>query len=91
MTKGDAVKAGLYTALWTFIALFGLGLADWLNEVLAWATSDGAAVVFPDASVLVKAAAAATAAAASGLVGTIVRLAQVATGKGDVPSYSSVS
>lgn len=87
MTNKDAIKAGAYTALWSFIALFGLSLIGWLNDVVGWATSDGATVAFPDPSVLVKAAAAAVAAAASGLVGTIVRLAQVASGRGDVPQY----
>lgn len=78
MTRKDAIKAGLYTALWTFIALFGLSLVGWLNDVVEAVSNDGATVVFPDPSVLVKAAASAAAAAASGLVGTIVRLAQVA-------------
>lgn len=88
MTNKDAVKAGLYTALWTFIAFFGLSLVGWLNDVLGWAGSDAADLTFPDPTVLMKAAVSAAAAAASGLVGTIVRLAQVATGKGDVPQYS---
>ncbi len=87
MTNKDAVKAGLYTALWAFIALFGLSLVGWLNDVVGWAGSDGANVSFPNPSVLMKAAAAAAAAAASGLVGTVVRLAQVATGKGEGVVY----
>lgn len=88
MTNKDAYKAGAYTALWTFVALFGLSLVGWLNEVVGWAGNEGANIVFPDPSVLMKAAASAAAAAASGLVGTVVRLAQVATGKGDVPQYT---
>lgn len=87
MTNKDAIKAGLYTALWTFIALFGLSLIGWLNDLVAAASNDEAAFVWGDPAVLIKAAVSAAAAAASGLVGTIVRLAQVATGKGDVPSY----
>lgn len=87
MTNKDAIKAGLYTALWTFIALFGLSLVGWLGDVTEWATGDGATVVFPDPAVLVKAAAAAVAAAASGFVGAIIRLGQVATGRGEGVHY----
>ena len=85
----NALKAGAFTALWTFVALFGLSAVGWLNDLLQWASADGATVVFPDPAVLVKAAVAAVAAAASGLVGTIVRLAQSATGHGDVPQYNN--
>lgn len=85
----NAIKAGAFTALWTFIALFGLSFVGWLNDIVEWASADGATVVFPDPSVLVKAAAAAVASAAAGLVGLVVRLAQVATGSGDVPQYTN--
>lgn len=85
----NAIKAGAFTALWTFLALFGLSFVGWLNDVIEWASADGATVVFPDPSVLVKAGVAAVAAAASGLVGLVVRLAQVATGTGDVPKYAN--
>ena len=85
----NAVKAGVYTALWTFIAIFGLSLIGWLNDIVGWATNDGAVISFPDATVLVKAAAAAAAAAASGIVGTVIRLAQIALGAGTVPQYSN--
>lgn len=89
MTNKDAIKSGVYTALWTFIALFGLSVVGWLNDVVEAASGDNAAVVFGDPAVLIKAAVSAAAAAASGLVGTIVRLAQVATGRGNVPRYDS--
>jgi len=85
----NAIKAGAFTALWTFIALFGLSVVGWLNDVIGWASDPDALVVFPDPSVLVKAAASASAAAVSGLVGTVVRLAQAATGHGDVPQYDN--
>lgn len=85
----NAIKAGAFTALWTFIGMFSLAFFGWLNDVQAWATGDGAATVFPDTAVLVKAAIAAVAAAAGGLVGTFVRLAQVFSGKGDVPKYNN--
>lgn len=85
----NALKAGAYTSLWTFIGMFALALFGWLGDVQAWATADGAATVFPDPSILVKAAIAAVAAAAGGVVGTFVRLAQVVTGKGDLPQYDN--
>lgn len=87
MTNKDAIKAGLYTALWTFIALFGLSVVGWLNDLVATASDDNARLVFGDPAILVKAAVSAAAAAASGLVGTIVRLAQVATGRGEGVKY----
>ena len=87
MTNKDAIKAGLYTALWTFIALFGLSLVGWLNDLVANASGDEAQIVFGDPAVLIKAAVSAAAAAASGLVGTVVRLAQVATGRGEGVHY----
>lgn len=87
----DAVKAGAYTALWTFIALFGLALLGWLQD---WATAltDSDAIVVADPSVLAKAAVSAALAAATGLVGTVVRLVQANTGlPGGPPSYTDAS
>lgn len=89
MTNKDAVKAGLYTALWTFIALFGLALVGWLNDIGEAASANDGTIFFGDPAVLVKAAVSAAAAAASGLVGTIVRLAQVATGRGEGVQYEN--
>lgn len=88
MTNKDAVKAGLYTALWTFIALFGLSLIGWMNDVVEAASNDDATLYFGDPAVLIKAAVSAFLAAASGFVGTVVRLAQVATGKGEGVTYT---
>jgi len=85
----NAIKAGLFTALWTFIALFGLSLVGWLNDVVEAASDENATIVFGDPAVLVKAAVSAAAAAASGLVGLVVRLAQTATGTGNVPQYTN--
>lgn len=85
----NAIKAGAYTALWTFIALFGLSLVGWLNEIGEAATSNEGTIYFGDPAVLVKAAVSAAAAAASGLVGTVVRLAQTAIGAGNVPQYDN--
>jgi hypothetical protein len=89
MTNKDAIKAGLYTALWTFIALFGLSLVGWLNDLVQAASDENATITFGDPAILVKAAVSAAAAAASGLVGTIVRLAQVATGRGEGVKYDN--
>jgi hypothetical protein len=85
----NAIKAGFFTALWTFIALFGLSLAGWLNDVVEAVSNADGIVIYPDPAVLIKAAVSAAAAAASGLVGLIVRLGQVATGTGDVPQYAN--
>jgi hypothetical protein len=89
MTNKDAIKAGVYTALWTFIALFGLSVVGWLNDLVQAASNDDATIVFGDPAILIKAAVSAAAAAASGLVGTVVRLAQVATGKGEGVKYDN--
>lgn len=85
----NSVKAGAYTALWTFIAIFGLSVIGYLNDVVEAASGDNATFLFGDPAVLVKAGVSAAAAAASGLVGTVVRLAQVALGRGDVPAYTN--
>lgn len=82
----DALKAALWTALFTFVALFGLSLVEWLQDVAAWA-GDQTPSEFPSVSVLAKAAVAAVAAAVTGLVNWGVRAAQAATGRGTVPSY----
>lgn len=70
----DATKSALFTALWTFIGVFGVSLAGWISDVASWAGTDAAE--FPAVTPLGKAVVAAFAAAASGLVGWIVRTAQ---------------
>lgn len=87
MTRTDAIKAGLWTALFTFIALFGASLLGWISDVVEWAGESGTGE-FPDVTVLGKAAIAAFGAASAGLVNLVVRLTQVATGKGTGPSYT---
>lgn len=89
MTTLDAFKAALYTALWTFIAIFGTSLLGWLDAVSEWATSDGATVAFPDGDVLVKAGLAAAVAALSGLVAFTIRQAQVLLRLGTGPTYGA--
>lgn len=85
----DALKAALWTALFTFIAVFGISLAGWIADVAAWASAnDTTAGAFPSVTPLGKAAVAAIAAAGSGLVNWIIRAAQsknVLPGSG--PSY----
>jgi hypothetical protein len=70
----DSVKAALYTALWTFIGVFGVSLLGWIGDVAVWASSD--TDMFPAVTPLGKAAVAALAAAASGFVGWVVRASQ---------------
>lgn len=84
----DALKSGLYTALWTFIFLFGTSLLGWLQDWAELLTDENATVVFADPAVLVKAALSAGVAAGTGLVGGLVRLAQANTSlPGSPPSY----
>lgn len=85
----NAIKAGAFTALWAFIALFGLSLVGWLNDVVDAASGTDGSIIYPDPTILAKAAVSAAAASLSGLVGTVVRLAQTAVGAGDVPQYQN--
>lgn len=86
----DALKSAGYVALWTFLGLFAAALTGWLADVVDWATSEDAAVVFPDPTVLVKAIVAAVAAAFSGITAAIFRLAQAAGFlPGTPPAYLS--
>lgn len=88
----DAIKAGAYTALWTFVALFGATATGWAGDVVTWAqewADTGAAGDFPSLSVLAAGATSAAFSALSGLVGTAVRLAQAKTSlPGHPPTYS---
>jgi hypothetical protein len=91
-TTSDAVKAGAFTALWAFIALFGATLLGWTADVIDWAQDWGTTGVpadFPNMSVLAAGAISALGSAAAGLVGTIVRLAQAKTSvvPGQPPVY----
>lgn len=84
----DSIKAGLYTAAFSFVTLFGLSLLGWLNDVVEWASSEGT-TVFPDASGLAKAAASAATASLIGVVNAVVRWAQDRTGIGpETPDYT---
>lgn len=85
----DAIKAAAFTALWTFVGLFVASLVGWLQDLTAWASDDGGTVVFPDPSVLVKAAVSAAGAACSGVAALVIRLAQAHSRlvPGSPPSY----
>jgi len=61
----DNWKAAAWSALATFIGVFGLAAVGFLSDVASWADGGGS---FPDVSVLGKAAVSAAVAAASGLV-----------------------
>lgn len=85
----NALKAAAYSALWTFVAMFGVTLLGWLNDVGQWATDAGEdRGTFPDLSVLGGGALAAAAAALTFIVAFVVRQAQ-ASGvvPGAPPSY----
>jgi hypothetical protein len=75
MTPSNEVKAALWTALFTFVALFGASVFGWVQDVTEWASTSGTAV-FPNVTVLGKAAVSALGAAAAGLVNFVVRWAQ---------------
>lgn len=92
MTIPDSLKAGLWTALFAFITLFGTSAIGWLQDVVEWASSGDATLAFPDASVLVKAGVSAVVSALIGLVNFVIRWAQDQTGIGPgTPDYTPPS
>ena len=86
----NSFKAGLWTALWTFIGTFALlTLTPWVADVAEWAQAEGA-LAFPELSTLAYGAVAALTSAASGLIGFVVRVTQGHTSlPGGPPSYPS--
>lgn len=88
-TTRNALKAGAYTALWTFLALFGAAALGFLTQVGQWASAHGRDP-FPDVSVLGYAFIAAVVAALAGILGTIIRLAQAhGLVPGQPPAYDA--
>jgi hypothetical protein len=88
MAIPNSLKAGFYTAVFSFITLFGASLIGWLNDVVEWASNDGT-VAFPDGSGVAKAAASAAVASLIGLVNFVLRWVQDRTGVGpETPGYS---
>lgn len=90
MTPRDSFKAAAYTVLFSFITLFALSLLGWLGDVLAWAQDTNDITVFPDPSVLIKAAVSASVSAIIGLVNFVVRYVQGKVGGGEAPVYAKV-
>ncbi len=82
----NPAKAAGWTALFSFLTLFGAALVGWLNDLMTWATP-GSDAPFPDPSALRGAAVAAGASAAIGLVNFVIRWVQTRTGTGEVPTY----
>jgi len=88
MKLSNELKAALWTTLFVFIAVFSAALLGFVTDVAQWAGTDDA--TFPSVTPLGKAAVAALAAAASGLLNYIIRWAQskgVLPGAG--PSYQT--
>lgn len=83
----NALRAAAWTALFSFIGLFGLSLLGWLQDVAAWASSSGREPL-PGLSTLGYGLVAAAVSAVIGLVNFAVRYAQ-ARGlvPGTPPSY----
>ena len=75
--------AGIKTAVITFVTLFAVNLVGFFNDLMSWAGADGEP--FPSVSPLGKAAVAAAAAAAVGLVNFFVNYGQE---KGIVPGQA---
>lgn len=75
MTTTDAFKAALWTALFSFVTLFGVTAVGWLQDVVVWASESGASE-FPSLSVLGYGAVSALTSVAIGFVNFVVRFAQ---------------
>jgi formate hydrogenlyase subunit 3/multisubunit Na+/H+ antiporter MnhD subunit len=86
----NSAKAGLWTALWTFIGTFALlTLTPWVGDVAEWAAAEGS-LDFPDLDTLAYGAVAALTSAASGFIGFVVRVVQGHTSiPGGPPVYGT--
>lgn len=72
----DALRAAFTSGLWAFLGTFGTSALGWLTDLTRWASDDGGAVVFPDPTLLVKAAVSAVVAGVTIMVAATIRLAQ---------------
>lgn len=79
------LRAGVTTAGFVFVTLFGLSLLDVLAAILEWASAEDAR--FPDLAPLGKALVTATVSALAGIVNVVVRWAQEQLGRGNPPIY----
>lgn len=90
----NPVRAGLATALQTFMALWLPTAFGWVGSVIEWwmAQATDATVRFPTPNVLVSAAIAASGSAAAGLLALVYRAAQ-ARGilGGNPPQYDTTN
>jgi len=80
------VRAGLITAIVTFVSVFIPGLTGWLGDVLSAVTNG---TDLPSLSVLQTAAAAAATAAFTGFGNWLFRWTQTQFGIGNPPVYST--
>jgi hypothetical protein len=83
------LRPALYAALWAFVGTFGAQLIGFLEAIIGWFETLGGpeASEFPDPSLLGKALVSAAIASVTMLGGALVRIAQTALGKGNVPEY----
>ena len=87
-TLTNSLKAGAWTALFSFVTLFSVTLLGWLQDVVVWASDSGVAE-FPTLSVLGYGAVSAVAAAMIGLVNFGLRFIQGSTNlPGGPPEYT---
>jgi len=85
----NELKAAGWTFLFSFVALFGMSLVGFIQEVADWASSSGAEPL-PGLSSVGYAAVAAVASAGIGLVNFVVRLAQSkGVLPGETPTYQA--
>jgi len=82
----DQFKSGLWSSLWTFLALFAVTALKFLSQIAEWAGSNGHQP-FPDVSVVGYAVISAVVAALSGLIAFAVRVLQA---KNVVPGNAPV-
>lgn len=83
--KNEALQRAWRTFFQAFLALYVVYLIPFLTDVINWGTNEG--TVFPDISVLAKAAVSALAAGAVALVSFFMNKTEDATGK-SLPTLS---
>lgn len=79
-TNNPSLQRAYRTFMQSFLGLFLISLAGWLNDVVLWANG-GDGQVFPDVSVLVKAGVAAMAAAVIAVIAFAQNKVEDSTGK----------
>jgi len=79
-----AIRPAFWTAVWTFVGVFGFGMVGFLESIQQWA---GGSADFPDLSVLRGAAVAGAMSALVGFTGGAIRFVQAISGHGTLPDY----